>query len=396
MQQSLTPSKRIESIDLLRGLVMIIMALDHSRDYFHSAALLDDPLNLATTSPFLFFTRWITHFCAPIFLFLSGTSAWLQSGRKTKKELSSFLITRGLWLILVDLVIITLGTTGDIYFSYFIIQTLWAIGISMAILGLMIWLPFYVILITGLVIVLGHNLLDFAEANQQRDLPFWWHLLHKQGDFNLVGGHHLFIFYPFLSWSGLMMLGYCLGKVFTTYETPQRNKILISTGLGLLAFFALIRFTNVYGDPLHWSVQKNALFTFLSFMNVQKYPPSLLYMCATIGPALIFLGLIKNTGNRLAKIFIVYGRVPMFYYIIHFYVLSGINILLYLLRGHTVAEGLKGVPGIPWKFVVPGEGYSLAVAYAIWISVVIALYPLCKWYNKYKSSHPEKRWLSYL
>ena len=387
---------RIESIDLLRGIIMIIMALDHSRDYFHSAALVDDPLNLATTSPFLFFTRWITHFCAPIFLFLSGTSAWLQSGRKTKKELSQFLITRGLWLVLVDLTIITLGTTGDIYFSVFIIQTLWAIGISMAILGLMIWLPFYVILITGLVIVLGHNTLDFAEADHQGAFPFWWNLLHRQGELNLWSGHSLFIFYPFLSWSGLMMLGYCFGKIFTTYETVQRNKILIRTGLGLLAFFAVLRFTNAYGDPLHWSGQRNALYTFLSFMNVQKYPPSLLYMCATIGPALIFLGLVNKTGGRLAKIFIVYGRVPMFYYIIHFYVLCSINIVLYLSRGHTVAEGLKGAPGMPWKFVAPGEGYSLAVAYAIWISVVIALYPLCKWYDKYKSSHPEKKWLSYL
>jgi uncharacterized membrane protein len=297
---------------------------------------------------------------------------------------------------LVDLFIITLGTTGDIYFSYFIIQTLWAIGISMAILGLMIWLPFYVILATGLIIVLGHNTIDFAEANHQGEYPFWWQLLHRQGDISLWGKHHLFIFYPFLSWTGLMMLGYCFGKVFTTYEPVQRSKILIRTGLGLLVFFAALRFTNMYGDPLHWSVQKNGVYTFLSFMNVQKYPPSLLYMCVTIGTALIFLGLVKDTGSRLAKIFIVYGRVPMFYYIIHFYVLSTINILLYLSRGHTVADGLKGVPGMPWKFAAPGEGYSLAVAYAIWISVVIALYPLCKWHDKYKSSHPDKKWLSYL
>ena len=193
-----------------------------------------------------------------------------------------------------------------------------------------------------------------------------------------------------------MMLGYCFGKVFTAYEVPQRNKFLIGTGVGLLALFAVLRFTNLYGDPVDWSSQKNALYTFLSFMNVQKYPPSLLFMCATIGPALIFLGLVKNTGSRLAKIFIIYGRVPMFYYIIHFYVLSSINIILYLSRGHTIAEGLKGVPGMPWKFVAPGEGYSLAVAYAIWIAVLIALYPLCKWYDKYKTSHKEKWWLSYL
>jgi uncharacterized membrane protein len=393
---TLIKKNRIESIDLLRGIIMIIMALDHSRDYFHKAALVDDPLNLVTTTPFLFFTRWITHFCAPIFLFLSGVSAWLQNGRKTKKELSQFLITRGLWLILVDLTIITLGTTGDIHFNYFIIQTLWAIGISMAILGLMIWLPFYAILITGLVIVLGHNSIDFAEVNHQGAYPFLWSLLHKQADIPLWGGHHLFIFYPFLSWSGLMMLGYSFGKVFTTYEPAKRSKILIGTGLGLLAFFAVLRYTNMYGDPLHWSVQKDGVYTFLSFMNVQKYPPSLLYMCATIGTALIFLGLVKQTESRLSKILIVYGRVPMFYYIIHFYILSTINIILYLSRGHSVTDGLKGIPGSPWKFSAPGEGYSLATAYAIWITVVIALYPLCKWYDKYKSSHPEKKWLSYL
>ena len=193
-----------------------------------------------------------------------------------------------------------------------------------------------------------------------------------------------------------MMLGYCFGKVFTTYEANKRSKILIGTGLGLLVFFAALRFTNIYGDPVQWAVQKNSLYKFLSFMNVQKYPPSLLYMCATIGPALIFLGLVNRTGSRLAKIFIIYGRVPMFYYIIHFYILSTINIVLFLSRGHTVAEGLKGAPGMPWKFVAPGEGYSLGIAYAIWIAVVIALYPLCKWYDRYKSSHPQKKWLSYL
>jgi len=397
MQPSLTARpKRIETIDLLRGLVMVIMALDHSRDYFHYAAVSEDPLNLATTTPFLYFTRWITHFCAPVFLFLSGTSAWLQSGRKTKKELSRFLISRGIWLILVDLFIITLGSTGNIYFNYFIMQTLWAIGISMAILGLMIWLPFPVILATGLVIVLGHNLIDFAEAHHQGDFPTWWKFLHRGGEYPLWKGHSLFIMYPFLSWSGLMMLGYCCGKIFTAYDAVQRNKILVRTGFGLLAFFVILRYTNVYGDPLHWSAQKNTLYTFLSFMDVQKYPPSLLYMCATIGPALIFMGSVKNTGSRLAKILTVYGRVPMFYYVIHFYVLCTISIVLYLSRGHSFAEGLKGVPGMPWKFTAPGEGYSLAVTYGIWIAVVIALYPVCKMYDKYKRSHPEKKWLSYL
>lgn len=388
--------QRIQSIDLLRGIIMIIMALDHSRDFFHKQAFFDDPLNLVTTTPFLYFTRWITHFCAPGFVFLSGVSAWLQQGRKTKQELSRFLITRGLWLILVDLFVITLGTSANIEFSFFVLQTLWAIGISMAILGVMIWLPFTAILITGLVIVLGHNTLDFAEAANKGNVPWWWHLLHVQGVLPLWKGHGLLVFYPFLSWAGLMMMGYCAGSIFTAYDEKRRNKILLRLGIGLLLFFAALRFTNLYGDSLHWSAQKNTLYTFLSFMNVQKYPPSLLYMCATIGPLLIFLSVIKHTGSRLAKILIVYGRVPMFYYVLHFYLLNLINILLYLSRGHSLAEGMAGIPGVPFKFISPGEGYSLAIVYLIWISVVVLLYPVCKWYDTYKSSHPEKKWLSYL
>ena len=387
---------RIQSIDLLRGIIMVIMALDHTRDYFHKQAFTGDPLDLASTSSILFFTRWITHFCAPSFVFLSGVSAWLQSGRKTTHALSRFLMTRGLWLVFVDVVIITFGTTADIHFGYFVIQTLWAIGISMFILGWMVRLPFYAILATGLVIVLGHNAMDFAEQYYKGDWPFWWHLLHMQGSFNLGGGHHLFIFYPFLPWSGLMMLGYCCGKIFTSYPGQQRNKILFRLGLGLLLFFALLRFSNLYGDPVHWSVQKNAWYSFLSFLNIHKYPPSLLYMCATIGPGLIFLSLVKNTRGRLAKILIVYGRVPMFYYIIHFYLLSAINVICFLGRGHSLAEGMKGIPNEPWKFVSPGDGYSLVVVYAIWLAVVISLYPLCKWYDAYKTNHKEKWWLSYL
>jgi uncharacterized membrane protein len=387
---------RIQSIDLLRGIIMIIMALDHTRDFFHSEAFTGDPLDLNTTTPFLYFTRWITHFCAPVFVFLAGTSAWLQSRRKTKQELSRFLITRGLWLILIEITVITLGISGDIHFGLIILQTIWSIGISMVILGLIIWLPFYAILVTGLIIVFGHNALDFAEDYYKGEVSVFWHFLHLPTVLPLGGGHSLGIFYPFLSWAGLMMLGYCCGKIFTAIEPPQRNKVLLWMGIGLLLFFAAVRAVDIYGDPGNWAEQKTGLNSFLSFMNVTKYPPSLLYMCATIGPALIFLALIKNVQSRFAKIIIVYGRVPFFYYILHFYLLHGLSIIFYLARGHSFAEGMKGVPGLPFKFAVPGEGNSLWVVYAIWIAVIIALYPLCKWYDNYKTNHPEKKWLSYL
>lgn len=396
MQTTLTgSSKRIETIDLLRGLVMIIMALDHTRDFFHKEAFTGDPLNADTTTPLLYFTRWITHFCAPTFVFLAGTSAWLQSLRKSKKELSRFLITRGLWLIFMEISIVTLGITGDIHYGLIILQTIWSIGISMVILGLVIWLPFPLILLTGILIVFGHNAIDFAEKGRA-DFPVWWQFLHRPGVLPIGANHAIGIFYPFLSWSGLMMLGYCCGKIFSEMETEKRNRTLLWTGIGLLVFFIIMRLVDAYGDPLAWSKQKDGLRTFFSFMNVQKYPPSLLFMCATIGPGLIFLALVKNTGSKIAQIISVYGRVPFFYYILHFYLLHLLNIIAYLSRGHSFAEGAAGIPNFPFRFTVPGEGYGLGVVYMIWIAVVIALYPLCRWYDRYKRAHKEKWWLSYL
>ena len=393
---TINSQKRIETIDLLRGLVMIIMALDHTRDFFHSAANVSDPLDLATTTPFLYFTRWITHFCAPTFVFLSGVSAWLQSRSKTKKELSRFLITRGIWLVFMEVAVIGLSITADIHYGFLFLQTIWSIGISMIILGLVIWLPFNAILALGLLIVLGHNSIDYAEASRNGIVPVWWNFLHRPAVVSLDANHSVGIFYPFVPWAGLMILGYCCGKIFSNVETARRNKILLWIGIGALLLFIVLRFIDQYGDPGHWMRQKNLLYTFLDFMDVQKYPPSLLYMCATVGGALIFLALVKNTKSRLAKIIIIYGRVPFFYYILHFYLLSTLNIILYLSRGHSLSEGMKGTPGLPFKFGTPGEGYSLWVAYGIWIAVVIVLYPLCKWYDTYKTRHKEKWWLSYL
>jgi uncharacterized membrane protein len=393
---TLVPNKsRIQSIDLLRGLVMIIMALDHTRDFFHKGAFNGDPLDPATTTPILYFTRWITHFCAPTFVFLAGTSAWLQGQRKTTKELSSFLITRGLWLILIEVTVMTFGILGDIYFGMFALQTIWAIGISMVILGIVIWLPFNLILLIGLLIVFGHNTIDFAEKGRT-DFPVWWQFLHRPGFIPLWGNHTLGIFYPFLSWSGLMMLGYCCGKIFTYMEAEKRNKILLWMGIGALLFFIAMRAIAIYGDPLAWGRYETEFLTFLSFMDVQKYPPSLLFMCATIGPALIFMALIKNTSGPISKIISVYGRVPFFYYILHFYLLRLIATIVFLSRGHSFAQGIEGLPNFPFNFIIPGEGFNLGIVYLIWIAVVVALYPLCKWYDNYKTNHKEKWWLSYL
>jgi uncharacterized membrane protein len=387
-------SYRLTSIDLLRGLVMIIMALDHTRDFFHIAANTGDPLDLATTTPVLFFTRFITHYCAPVFVFLAGTSAFLQSQRKPKKELSFFLIKRGLWLILVEAIIISFLITFDVHYGLLTLQTIWAIGISMVILGLVIWLPYYSILTLGLLIVLGHNSLDNYEAGHTGPYSIPYAFLHHFKIIPIGGGHAIGVFYPFLSWAGLMMIGYCIGKWYTDFDAEKRRTYLIWTGVGLLLLFAIVRYTNLYGDPDPWSVQRSGLYTFLSFINVHKYPPSLLYMCITIAPALLFLAVSENIHSRLASIITVYGRVPFLYYILHFFILHLLTMLAFLSRGHSFAEGMAG-SGIPLKFVVPGEGFSLGVVYLIWISVVIALYPVCKWFSNYKKNHRDW-WLSYL
>lgn len=388
------PNYRVNSIDFLRGLVMIIMALDHTRDFFHQEAMLDDPLNLATTTPALFFTRWITHFCAPVFVFLAGTSGFFQSLRKSKAELCRFLVKRGLWLILVEVTLITFAISFDVMFSAFFLQVIWAIGISMMLLGLAVWLPFKAILAIGLLIVLGHNSLDYYEAKQQ-SFGTVYSLLHRQNFVPIGDNRFVGILYPFLPWTGLMFLGYCFGRLFTLYEGAQRRNVLSMLALGLIVLFIVLRATNTYGDPSPWAPQKSALFTVFSFINTTKYPPSLLYLCMTVGPAILFLAFAGHMKNAFANFVTVFGRVPFFYYVLHFYLIHTITMLFSFSRGHSFAESAAGVPDLPFKFVFPGEGFSLAVTYLVWIGIVLLLYPLCRWFSRYKQMH-KQWWLSYL
>jgi len=385
--------KRILSIDILRGIVMVLMALDHTRDYFHIYAFTDDPLNLATTTPILFFTRFITHYCAPIFVFLSGISIYLQSLRKTKKELSQFLMKRGLWLIFVEIVIMTFGWSFNPNYTEILLQVIWVIGVSMFILGLLIWLPYAAILSIGLLLVIGHNALDFYEASPSFNPNFWWDILHH-GNFvtyKITQNHSVLLFYPIIPWCGLMIMGYCFGQIFTPKFAPiERQKLLNKIGIGLILTFIIVRFINIYGDPVPWDFQKNGLLTFFSFINVNKYPPSLMYMCITIGPGLLALSYLEKIENGFTKIMVIFGRTAFFYYILHLYLIHALAALNFYLLGHQ----LEGNP--VWYFLVPGEGYHLAVVYAIWMLVILILFPLCKWYNRYKSSHREQWWLSYL
>ena len=393
--------KRIESIDIIRGLAMVIMALDHVRDYFHISANTDDPLNLATTSPALYFTRWITHFCAPIFVFLSGTSIYLQSLRKTKKELGIFLLKRGLWLIIAEWTIIAFAWTFNTNFNILPLQVIWAIGISMFILGLLILarLSYSLILALGILIVAGHNLLDIPESKPGFEAGFWWDLLHH-GVFKLypIGDNRvLMMVYPFLPWTGLMILGYCAGKLFTPSFSPEaRKKLLLQMGGGLIALFVVLRFSNLYGDPVPWTKQDSPFYTFLSFLKINKYPPSLLYLCITIGPALILLALIESIKNRFTGFMVTFGRTAFFYYILHLYLIHVVAAIFFFARGHSFAEARNVGKKFPFMYVAPGEGNGLLVVYAVWLGVILLLYPLCEKYDRYKTAHKEKWWLSYL
>lgn len=390
---------RIESIDILRGIVMVIMALDHVRDYFHIHAWTDDPLNLETTTPALYLTRYITHFCAPTFVFLSGVSIYLQSLRKTKPELSAFLIKRGLWLIFVELTFISFAWSFNPAFERFPLGVIWAIGISMFILGFLIRLPYKIILGLGLLIVFGHNLLDYFEVSNGFKGGFWMDLLHSSrwSSYQIIGDYYLIIAYPFLPWLGLMLMGYCIGKLFSPqFDSNRRKKLLTQMGISLLVLFVILRSFNSYGDPEPWSQQQNGSYTFFSFINIYKYPPSLLYMCVTIGCVLLLLPLFENLKNRFTKIIVVFGRTAFFYYILHLYLIHILAMISFYIHGHTLAEIAEGESTFRWKFVVPSEGFGLLGVYAVWIFVIICLYPICKWYDTYKTKHKEKWWLSYL
>ena len=390
---------RIESIDILRGIVMVIMAIDHTRDFFHFQAFSDDPMNLDTTTPFLYFTRWITNFCAPVFVMLSGTSIYLQSLRKTKKELSIFLIKRGLWLIFIEFIIISFSWSFDPSYNFIYLQVIWAIGISMVLLGFAIHLPYKIILALGLLIFFGHNLLDIPEAAADFKAGFWWDILHhaKWADYAITPNHHVIIIYPFVAWTGVMMLGYCAGIFFTPkFSVAQRQKIFTQLGMALMLLFVALRVINLYGDPIAWTTQKNNLHTFLSFMKVNKYPPSLLYLCITIGPALLLLAFLENIKNKFTQVMIVFGRTAFFYYIVHFYLLHILLMVVFYIQGNTTAQAIASMKNLPFLFCIPGKGFGLTGVYVVWAIAIIALYPLCKWYDKYKTNHKEKWWLSYL
>ena len=389
-------SNRITSIDLLRGIVIIIMALDHVRDYFHGSAYLFDPTDLKHTSVPIFFTRWITHFCAPVFTFLAGTSAYLYGLKKGKKELSFFLFTRGLWLVFLEIFLITLEWTFNPTYDLLVFQVIWSIGASMIFLSILIYLPEKLILWIGVLIIFFHNALDAVHIPGNNLSAFLWALFHERNAFQF-GHFTILVGYPVLPWLGIMMTGYCLGKLYRPeFDPSKRKKILLYLGSGIIILFIVIRGINIYGDPSHWSARKTAILSVLSFLRTTKYPPSLLYTLMTLGPSLVFLAFAEKPLNAVSGKISVFGRVSMFFYIIHIFLI------------HFLALIFSQASGYSWKKMIlttwvtdnkdlQGYGFNLITVYLIWIVVILLLYPLCAWYDKYKRNHlAEKPWLSYL
>lgn len=389
-------ASRIQSIDLLRGIVMIIMALDHARDYFHADAFVYDPLDLSKTSVLLFFTRWITHYCAPVFVFLAGTSAFLTGLKKGTKELSGYLLSRGIWLILMEVTVVGFLWLFDPLMRFTGLQVIWAIGVSMVALSLLVRLPFKAILITGIVLVFGHNLLDGFHIPGNSLSAMLWSMLHEFNVFPYGEGRTLFVAYPVIPWIGTMALGYCFGKLYSNdFTSVHRKRLLIYLGSGAIILFVVLRFINIYGDLHPWSSQTTPVYTLLSFLNTSKYPPSLLYLLMTLGPAILFLAFAEREPVAVERIVIVFGRVPMFYYLAHVFVLHTLAVIAAVATGYPASTMVFTI-WITMSAELSGYGFSLVTVYIIWIAVVIGLYPLCRHYETYKRNNRQKVWLSYM
>lgn len=378
---------RIGSIDLLRGLVMVVMALDHTRDFFGSGGM--NPRDVA--DPALFLTRWITHFCAPVFIFLAGVSAYLHGARgRGAGEVSRYLFTRGFWLIVLEFTIMRLGWTFGASLDLFVAQVIWAIGASMVALSALVWLPRWAIAIIGVGMIAGHNLLDGIHPADFGAYGWIWSFLHEPGMLALTPSARLYVLYPLIPWIGVMAAGYALGPEFA-HGPGERQRRFLALGAAVTLGFVVLRLANVYGDPAPWTVQETALSTALSVLNVEKYPPSLLYLMMTLGPGLMLLAAFEGARGRLAGWITTFGRVPLFYYVAH----------IFLIHALAVAVAWATLGDASWLFggglsnKPESWGFALPIVYALWLVAVAMLYPLCRWFAEFKRRRGDW-WLSYL
>ncbi len=388
------PSRvRIESVDLLRGVIMIIMALDHVREFVGTGA---NPTDMATTTVPLFLTRWITHFCAPVFFLLTGTGAFLALRRKSTPQLSRFLWTRGLWLIFLEVVVTRcLGWQFNFDYRLTLLFVLWALGWSMIALAALIHMPAKFVAAFGVILIAFHNLFDGVNPAAFGSLSWLWSILHAPGMIISTPRFSVFEAYPLIPWIGVTAAGYGLGQIFN-WDAQRRRAFLMRLGLGLTSAFVVLRAVNVYGDPNRWSAQRSAVVTVLSFLNTTKYPPSLLFLLMTLGPAMLLLRAVDGRTPRALEPAITIGKVPMFYYILHITVAHLLAVLIcYTQYGavHWMFESpqLSQYPITP----PPGWGFGLPGVYLTWAAVVLILYPACVWYSRLKQRRSDW-WLSYI
>lgn len=386
--------KRISSIDFTRGLVMIIMALDHVRDFIHLDSITQSSTNLSTTTPLLFFTRWITYLCAPVFVFLAGTSAFISLQKKNNiSQGKNFLLKRGLWLVVLEFVVVNFGLYFDWGFHNFIFEVIATIGFGFIILSLLLNARTKTVAAIGLVIIFLHNFFPLIPFN---DGSVWKTVLTPFFNVSVfpITPHTIFLIaYPPLPWLGIMLAGFASARLFAL-PLEKRKKVFFKIGLGALLLFIAIRFINIYGDPVPWSLQKNTLYTFLSFMNFTKYPPSLLFCLVTLGIMFLIFAFTENMNEKVIKIVSVYGKVPLFYFLVHFYLIHITLLVIMFLQGFRwsqldFASGAFGRPkGVE-------SGLSLGGVYLVWIAIVIVLYKPCQWFGKYKTAH-KYWWLRFL
>ena len=386
---------RIDSVDFLRGLVMVIMLLDHTREYVHADAFRFSPTDLSKTNVLLFFTRWITHLCAPTFVLLAGTSIYLQMLRgKSRSELAKFLLMRGLWLIFLEFTVVRFAIFFNVDYTFLgLAEVIWVFGVSMIALAALIFLPTRIIGAIGISMIALHNLLDgiaISPATAMAGTPApgalekLWLVLHQPGFVPLFGDAKMFVAYPLLPWIGVMAAGFALGAVYA-WEAELRRRFLFVLGCVLLGLFIVIRAINVYGDPQAWTTQPTTIFTVLSFLNTTKYPPSLLFLLMTLGAALLILAYADDVKREslLNRIIITFGRVPLFYFILQMFAAHGFGVLLGFLAGKSTSYFFLNFPDSATA-APPDAGFDLWLVYAVWLFGLFVLYPLCFWYGRIK------------
>jgi uncharacterized membrane protein len=389
----LQPGSRVQALDVLRGFVIVLMALDHVRDYFHASGYGYDPLDFSMTSVAVYLTRWVTHFCAPTFVFLAGVSAWLQGAKgKGRPDLARFLLTRGLWLLVLEMTVIAFGWAFWIPLLPFF-QVIWAIGCSMVVLAALVFLPRTAVLAVGIAIVTGHNLLDPIRSSDFGAWGWVWMLVHEQNVVFSNGEAVLFVAYPVLAWTGVLALGYGLGPIFLS---PHRDRSLVRLALVMLAVFLLLRGLNLYGDPRPWAPQATVGATLMDFFNVRKYPPSLLYICITLAPMLLLVPMFDRLRGPVTGVLRTFGAVPLMAYVAHLYVMHLLAIAAHAAAGQNVDGMFNTIHDfIVNRSVFAGTGFPLPVVYGAWIAVLAIIYPLCRWWGEVKRRRRDW-WLSYL